>query len=125
MVNRYTTTTSSYVSKTYKYAKNIKLDKNIKTKTYTSWIITHKREINLVGFDLTFLEINKLKDFAIILGVDALRKMKAKIDLFDYSESFVKVADYLKNEIPNSKVEEKKWVITIHNYSRGRDQNKK
>lgn len=51
--------------------------------------------------------------------------MKAKIDLFDYSESFVKVADYLKNEIPNSKVEEKKWVITIHNYSRGRDQNKK
>lgn len=59
--------------------------------------ITHKRDINLVGFFLGFLEIDELKNFDIILGKDSLNKMKAKINLFNYSISFTKVANHSKS----------------------------
>ncbi|XP_049309155.1 uncharacterized protein LOC125777749 [Bactrocera dorsalis] len=81
--------TSSYVSKDYPFAERIRLDKPIKFNTlHGTSVVTHKREINLVGFDLDFYETADLKEFDILLGGDALRKMKARIDLFDYSATF-------------------------------------
>lgn len=94
--------TSSYISKIYPFADRIKLEKPIKFNTlHGTSTVTHKREINLVGFDLELFETEDLKEFDIILGEDSLRKMKARIDLFDYSATFE------KEEINENKTEER------------------
>lgn len=76
--------TSNYIRKNLHIGDRIKLNKNKSAETpHGVSVIEYKQKIPLLKQCLEFFEFDKLTDFDMLLGVRSLRKMKAKINLFE------------------------------------------
>lgn len=81
--------TNNYININSTIGESVPLSKFTKTETlHGISIVKSKRIINLLGNNLTFFDINELKDYDMILGEQGLRQIKAKIDFFEYKISY-------------------------------------
>lgn len=77
--------TNNYININSSIGKSILLPTIIKTKTLHGISeIRSKRVINVLNNNLTFFDINELRDFDMILGEQGLRQIKACINFFEY-----------------------------------------
>lgn len=77
--------TYNYISTTSKIGESVPLPQVYKPKTLHGHSrVSSKKIINILGYDLTFFEIEELKEYDMILGEQGLRQIKAKLDFFTY-----------------------------------------
>lgn len=77
--------TLNYIRTGIKIGESVSLSKGYKTKTIHGHSeIKLKKIINLLGYNLTFFEINELLEYDMILGEQGLRQMRAKLNFSEY-----------------------------------------
>lgn len=96
--------TNNYIKPSLQIGSRVKLDTPSFAKTLHGVSkLEFKQKIHLLNQDLDFIEMDRLTDFDMMIGERSLRKMKAKINLFEYKLTYSIPTQKQKNELQQIK----------------------